>query len=523
MHPALRSRSRALLPLSRVLVLTALAALSACSEDPDGPGDPAALQVVSGSGQTATVGTAATQPVVVKVVDADGAPVPGVAVSWVVTAGGGSVFSASVTTGEDGTASNHWTMGTTVGAQSLEARVPSGTGFLTASFDAVAHAGAAVRLDKVAGDQQTAAPGSTLADSLAVRAVDAHGNVVAGVAVTWAVTGGGGVSPAASSTGATGMAQTAYTMGTTRTANTVTASAAGAQGATFTENVRTDLVARVIVQQDTALFYTYWPARNFVAYALNAFGDTLPTAALSWTSSDTTRLAIAAVFESNKGTGVNVQPRLPGTVALTATAASGQSAAISALVTQQPPPYGVVESMNVNSTVYGTRGAVSPTQAAVRVMGTYGTPVVGVQVTWTITQGSSTVNPTSSTTDAQGIARTTVTLSPNMELGKLTATPAGGTGTVITISPYLYIAIQSPAQGATITTSTVFIMIRPSESAACTASLEGRSATFQTYMQSMNATLNLAGLAPGAKQVAITCTTSSGKTDFATLSINYAP
>src|SRR4051812_5955766 len=53
------------------------------------PGSASGVQLLSGDGQTGAPGATLPDPVVVAVTDADGNPVSGAAVTWVVTAGGG--------------------------------------------------------------------------------------------------------------------------------------------------------------------------------------------------------------------------------------------------------------------------------------------------------------------------------------------------------------------------------------------------------------------------------------------------
>jgi hypothetical protein len=64
------------------------------------------------------------------------------------------------------------------------------------------------------GDEQAGVPGDVLPDPLVVRAVDAEGQPVQGVEITFAVVaGGGGVDPGAATTGADGTAQATWTLG----------------------------------------------------------------------------------------------------------------------------------------------------------------------------------------------------------------------------------------------------------------------------------------------------------------------
>ena len=70
------------------------------------------ITVVGGEDQTAVCSTVLANPVVVRVSDAYGNPVAGVAVTWKVTQGGGSVTPISVVTNAAGEASATWKIGT---------------------------------------------------------------------------------------------------------------------------------------------------------------------------------------------------------------------------------------------------------------------------------------------------------------------------------------------------------------------------------------------------------------------------
>jgi alpha-tubulin suppressor-like RCC1 family protein len=84
-----------------------------------------ALQVVAGNGQTAQVLDSVTTKPVVKLVDASGAPRPGIPITFIAL-GGGRVRSVTVPTGADGTASpGTWTLGDVTGDQTLLATVES--------------------------------------------------------------------------------------------------------------------------------------------------------------------------------------------------------------------------------------------------------------------------------------------------------------------------------------------------------------------------------------------------------------
>ena len=105
---------------------TVLLVLSACGGDSSTGlkvGPPAALLIVSGQAKTAVVGTELPQPLQVRVVDAEGNPVPGQIVNFRVTSGGGTVFAGASITSENGEARERWTLGTSTSQlQRLEAR-----------------------------------------------------------------------------------------------------------------------------------------------------------------------------------------------------------------------------------------------------------------------------------------------------------------------------------------------------------------------------------------------------------------
>lgn len=178
------------------------------------------LVKISGDAQTATVGNALAQPLVVEQRDAGGNPVPGgtggspanTVVTFAIASGGGSLTPTSVMVGTDGRASSTWTLGNAAGAQAATAT--AGTATVNVAFTAVATAGPADTLAIVSGDDQTGTVSAPLTDSIVVRVADAFGNPVSGHQVAFAVTSGGGsVSPAAVATGANGRAASRWTLG----------------------------------------------------------------------------------------------------------------------------------------------------------------------------------------------------------------------------------------------------------------------------------------------------------------------
>jgi hypothetical protein len=204
--------------------LAALCSLAACGDGGTEPDPvPASLVAVSATTQTAVVGAAVPTPPVVRVLDDRGRAMAGVSVAFAVTAGAGTVAAASVPTDAQGQASVAWTLGTTAQENVLSATVPGLTPVL---FSAQAGAAQPASLQKVAGDGQTGAVGSVLADSLAVRVLDAYGNGVPGVAVSFFSFAG---TPSAGNvnTNAQGFAKTALMLTRRPATDTVHATATG--------------------------------------------------------------------------------------------------------------------------------------------------------------------------------------------------------------------------------------------------------------------------------------------------------
>lgn len=211
-----------------------LLALAACGGDGlllPSAGQPSRITVVSGDGQTGTVGQPLGEPFVVRVSDPEDRPVQGVEVAFMAPEGAVLSPDDTVLTGPDGQAAVHYTLAPTAGDQTVEARarpvVP--TSSLNTIFRASARPEAASSLVPAAGNEQVGPAGAPLPDSLAVRAVDRFGNGVSGVEITWEASGGT-VSPTSVATGSDGRAAAERVLGDRPGTYATTASAAGLEG-----------------------------------------------------------------------------------------------------------------------------------------------------------------------------------------------------------------------------------------------------------------------------------------------------
>jgi len=88
-----------------------------------GPDVPEGITAVSGNDQSAAVGTAVSNPLVVLVVNATGAPFSGATVTWTVTGGGGSVSDSTSVSDATGHATMTYTAGSSPAVATVVATV----------------------------------------------------------------------------------------------------------------------------------------------------------------------------------------------------------------------------------------------------------------------------------------------------------------------------------------------------------------------------------------------------------------
>ncbi len=147
------------------------------------PGPLAKFTRVSPDVQSAEVNTAVATPPSVRTEDQYGNPVPNVSVVFSVTLGGGTLTGNQPTSNAQGVASvAAWRLGTAAGQQIVTA---STSGIENIVFGATALAGPAASLTKIAGDDQEAVANAAVSVRPGVRAVDAFGNPVGNVPVTF--------------------------------------------------------------------------------------------------------------------------------------------------------------------------------------------------------------------------------------------------------------------------------------------------------------------------------------------------
>ncbi|HSD31813.1 MAG TPA: Ig-like domain-containing protein [Gemmatimonadales bacterium] len=196
--------------------------------------NPAQIAASAGENQVGAAGQQLGAALEVTVKDGSGSPVANVSVAWAVASGGGSVAPASNTTGADGKATATRTLGPGAGAQTTTATV---SGVTPATFHHIA---------QIQGATQIAANGplvhtDSVLSSVPYAAVVRNQNsqAVAGVIVTWSVTGGGAaLSQLVDTTDAGGITGVTLTLDQTSGPRSVLATVTGLQGSpvTFVQN-----------------------------------------------------------------------------------------------------------------------------------------------------------------------------------------------------------------------------------------------------------------------------------------------
>jgi|tagenome__1003787_1003787.scaffolds.fasta_scaffold20982425_1 alpha-tubulin suppressor-like RCC1 family protein/5-hydroxyisourate hydrolase-like protein (transthyretin family) len=212
---------------SRTLTFTS-SGLTAVSAQPIAlaAGLAAQIQANGSTSVQGTVNTAVgTLPAVV-VKDASGNPVSGVAVTFAIPTGAGSLTGATATTNASGIATvGSWTLPKTSGQYTLTATatgVPGNGVTFTATGTPDAPS-----VMQPANSGQSALYGALLPTALEVHLLDQYGNPTPGVSVTWTpVAGGGTASAVNAATDASGIARANYRLGLVPGTNRVQASVA---------------------------------------------------------------------------------------------------------------------------------------------------------------------------------------------------------------------------------------------------------------------------------------------------------
>ena len=195
------------------------------------PGAPSAIQIVSGNNQVGSIGQT-LNPLVAKLVDANGNAVEGQAMVWsVVPAGAVGLVNGNNLTDNNGEVSETVTLDLLASAGAAITVADQSNPSISATFQESV-LGALTALNKISGDKQTAQEGTSFANPLVVQVVNASGPVV-NYPVQYMVSGPVSLSATTVGTNANGQASVTALAGTLAGTATVTA-VAGALTQSFT-------------------------------------------------------------------------------------------------------------------------------------------------------------------------------------------------------------------------------------------------------------------------------------------------
>jgi adhesin/invasin len=416
-------------------------------------GSAASIAVAAGDGQTATVASTVTTPPTVLVSDANANPVSGVQVTFAVASGAGTLTDSVKTTDATGMATlGSWTLGTGAGQQQVVATA-AGLGIAgnPVTFSATATPGTASLFAVSAGDGQSATAGTLVSVPPAAVATDQFGNGVAGVQVTFTVTGGGGtISDSVKTTNANGIATLgSWTLGVSVGPNTVQASAPGLTGSplAFTANGISGSATNMALEGGSGQADTVGATlpSPYGVKVTDTNGNGVSGIIVAWnvltgqgsitssSATDVNGIASATHILGDSLGNQTAQAAVGGLtgspVVFTATANVGNPASIAMVA-------GNGQSATVNTAI-----AVDP---SVAVRDRLANPLENVAVTFLATVGGGTVSGGSTTTDPAGIATVgswTIGTGAGTNNNQLTATAAGGG---IANNPLTFVASATP-------------------------------------------------------------------------------
>ena len=306
------------------VALTLLLGLTACEDfaSPTGaPGGPSptggdfTLQKISGDDQTGAPGTELPDPYVVKVVDQFGGALPDRTVRFRVQEGnGGSISSSSVVTDAEGNAVVTARLPNTINvSQTVIAEMDSAQNSVSFTSRTTSQLSGAANIRIISGDDQKGITKDTLLDPLVVEVTNEDGVALEGVSVKWRVVSkmnsvrdsGGAALDDPTVTDADGIAQTRWRLGDVPQSTDSLIAFIEPQDAdpdtvmftAFVTGVPDTIVVtqggieldndfnepELLVGDTVFVAENHWSRKPFKAIVIDAAGDSVRGAELSWT------------------------------------------------------------------------------------------------------------------------------------------------------------------------------------------------------------------------------------------------
>lgn len=304
---------------------------------------PASLRIQSGNGQTGDAGEELDNPLQVRVQDSSGKRLSGVPVSWRVVTGGGSVSASSSDTDGSGVARTRFTLGNSGQLHQVEARVG---GLAAVRFSATAQAGGVAR---IAVTPNSLSLSVNQEQRLYASALDANGNGVSGVTISWSSS-----NPAIASVDNRGWV-TAHSKGSA----TIRAQGEGQQG-TAAVNVG-QAVDRVEIAQSNPRINAIGDMVRLNAKAFDKNGNELQGVTFNWTSRNP---GVATVDQLgrvvSKGTGAALIAVALGCCQADSVYVDSRQVVAAVNVQPQNPSVDVGSSLQLTATAVDSNGVAVP-------------------------------------------------------------------------------------------------------------------------------------------------------------------
>jgi hypothetical protein len=416
---------------------------------------PTKVSIFSGNNQTGPAGQALPTDPTVLVQDANNNPVANVAVTFIVTNGGGTIVpTTAVATDINGRAAvTSWTLGPAIGANTLQASASGPNGPLTGSplsFTATAVPGVATQITITTQPPATAASGAALNPAPVVQIRDASGNPVNQAGVNVTVSLGSGTAPLGGTltraTNANGQATfTGLSINGLVGSYTLAFNSSGLSGATsssisLTAGVATKLALTTQPPGGASSGVPLSPQP--IVQVQDAAGNPVANAGVNVTA------ALTGGTGTLGGT-TTIVTNSAGTAAFTDLAITGPSGSYSLQFTSTNPVLTQVTSgnitigagapttiaINAGNNQTATAGSTLPIDASVVVRDAGSNPVQGVTVTFAVASGGGSIPGATVVTNASGIAAVGFwTLGCVAGSNTLTATSTGLVGSPITFT-----------------------------------------------------------------------------------------
>jgi Bacterial Ig-like domain (group 1). len=403
-----------------------------------GHGTPASILITGGNNQSGLPGAALPAPLTAKILDGSGNPVSGAAVTWQPASASAVSLSSVVSTSDaSGMVSAVATLGSTLGATQVTLRATTGgipTPFGIAGGSSIQSVfnltvvqtqpgrGALPASFRITGgNNQSGPPGAKLPAQLTAQVLDAAGNPVPNVAVTWQPANPQSVSLSgvSSTSDANGMVSATATLGSLPgTAQVQLQSTTQTPFGTVGSPIQTVFNLTATQSQPSAL--TILSGNNqsgmagaqlsqpLVARVVDGAGNPLPNVAVVWQPSSP--VSLSGVVSTSDASGlVSAIVKLgsmPGPAQVQLRAASGAIQA-TFTVTVNAPQAANLHILSGNNQS-GPAGAQLPSPLTARVEDAAGNPIPNVSVVWQA--GSASLSGAALMSDANGLVSATVTL-----------------------------------------------------------------------------------------------------------------